>query len=74
MKKNGKPETYTGPHFILEHTLLQPGDIILERGYERHSEIICKQTKSHYSHAMICVGGTIIEATLDGGVFSRVHG
>ncbi len=72
MEKNNTLDNYTGPHFILNHDLLQSGDIILERGYERHSEIICKQTGSRYSHAMIYVGGTIIEATLNGGVFSRI--
>lgn len=63
---------YPGPYFILEHARLLPGDIILERGYETHSDIICRQTGSHYSHAMMYVGGTIIEATMDGGVFSRI--
>lgn len=72
MKENNTSEVYSGPHFILNHDRLQPGDIILERGYERHSELICKHTKSNYSHAMIYVGGTIIEATREGGVFSRI--
>ena len=47
------PNDYAGPYFILRHDSLRPGDIILERGYEMHSDIICKQTGSHYSHAMI---------------------
>nr|WP_314422007.1 YiiX/YebB-like N1pC/P60 family cysteine hydrolase [uncultured Erwinia sp.] len=63
---------YTGPHFILNADYLQPGDIILERGYEWYSKKICEQTGSRYSHAMIFVGGTIIEATRTGGVFSRI--
>ncbi|MBE5221354.1 MULTISPECIES: YiiX/YebB-like N1pC/P60 family cysteine hydrolase [Pectobacterium] len=72
MKKNNKSENYSGPHFILNYDRLEPGDIILERGYSQHSELISKQTNSDYSHAMICVGGTIIEATREGGVFSRI--
>lgn len=57
---------------MLNRRLLQPGDIILERGYEWYSEKIAKHTNSRYSHAMIYVGGTIMEATLKGGVFSRI--
>lgn len=72
MHKNRNSENYSGPHFMLNHELLKPGDIILERGYARHSEIIAKQTGSYYSHAMIYTGETIIEATHDGGVFSRI--
>ncbi|EQA7817246.1 MULTISPECIES: YiiX/YebB-like N1pC/P60 family cysteine hydrolase [Enterobacter] len=59
-------------YFILDTDQLKIGDIILEHGYAKHSDVICSQTGSRYSHAMIYVGGTIIEATLDGGVFSRV--
>lgn len=72
MGKSTSSHEYDGPYFILHHDRLRPGDIILERGYEMHSDIICKNTGSHYSHAMIYVGGTIIEATRDGGVFSRI--
>lgn len=72
MGKNKKLENHTGPYFMLNHDRLQLGDIILERGYARHSAIISKHTNSRYSHAMIYVGGTIIEATQEGGVFSRV--
>lgn len=69
---NKKSEDYSGPHFVLNHDLLQPGDIILERGYAWYSAEIAKHTNSRYSHAMIYVGGTIIEATMDGGVYSRI--
>lgn len=63
---------YTGPEFILNTDKLQIGDIILERGYTKASDIICKTTNSKYSHAMLYVGDSIIEATPDGGVFSRI--
>lgn len=72
MGKFTSSNDYTGPYFILRHDSLRRGDIILERGYEMHSDIICQQTGSYYSHAMIYVGGTVIEATRDGGVFSRI--
>lgn len=72
MKSNDNDDEYSGPYFILDRKLLQPGDIILERGYEWYSEEIAKRTNSRYSHAMIYVGGTIMEATLKGGVFSRI--
>ncbi|MBN4866552.1 MULTISPECIES: YiiX/YebB-like N1pC/P60 family cysteine hydrolase [Providencia] len=58
--------------YILNLNLLEPGDIILERGYNIQSPIISIATGSHYSHAMIYIGNTIIEATLKGGVFSRI--
>lgn len=67
-----KSEIHLSPHFMLNYELLQPGDIILERGYAWYSEKIAKHTNSRYSHAMIYVGGTIIEATRGGGVYSRV--
>lgn len=72
MKNFKDSHDLTISYFILNHEKLQPGDIILERGYGRHSDIISKQTGSHYSHAMINVENTIIEATMAGGVFSRV--
>lgn len=72
MKNNDNDDEYRGPYFILDNKLLQPGDIILERGYEWYSEEIARRTNSRYSHAMIYVGGTIMEATLKGGVFSRI--
>ncbi|HEK0791940.1 TPA: hypothetical protein SMP82_001696 [Proteus mirabilis] len=58
--------------YILDWGKLEVGDIILEHGYALHSSIICKATGSHYSHAMIYVGNTIIEATQKGRVFSKI--
>lgn len=59
-------------YYFLNTYKLQPGDVILERGTGIHSEMIVKKTKGNFSHAMIYVGGTIIEATVQGGVYSRV--
>lgn len=72
MKNQDKTDDYNGTYFMLDRERLRPGDIILERGYEWYSEEITKRTNSNYSHAMIYVGGTIMEATLAGGVFSRI--
>lgn len=58
--------------FVLNISQLKPGDIILEHGYKVHSLAIAAATNSHYSHAMIYVGGTIMEATSHGRVYSRV--
>lgn len=58
--------------YVIDTEKLEIGDIILEHGYEPHSFVICVATKSHYSHAMIFVGNTIIEATREGRVFSKV--
>jgi hypothetical protein len=58
--------------YILNLGVLKPGDIILEHGYKAHSHVIMAVTQSHYSHAMLFEGSTIIEATLAGGVFSKV--
>ncbi|WP_413514407.1 hypothetical protein [Serratia proteamaculans] len=58
--------------YILNLDVLKAGDIILEHGYKTHSLVIMKVTNSHYSHAMLYEGSTIIEATSSGGVFSRV--
>ncbi|ADU69582.1 YiiX/YebB-like N1pC/P60 family cysteine hydrolase [Pantoea sp. At-9b] len=58
--------------YILNLGALMPGDIILEHGYKIHSQAIIKVTKSYYSHAMLYEGSTIIEATSNGGVFSKV--
>lgn len=69
---NNKTNKHSETHFVLDMNQLKPGDIILERGYAKHSEIISKHTNSHYSHAMIYANGTIVEATQNGGVFTRV--
>ncbi|EMZ5852325.1 TPA: hypothetical protein PXR14_003852 [Yersinia enterocolitica] len=58
--------------YILDLSVLKPGDIILEHGYKQHSLLIMKVTGSHYSHAMLYEGSTIIEATSSGGVFSKI--
>ncbi|HAU5054588.1 TPA: hypothetical protein JD053_22205 [Klebsiella michiganensis] len=58
--------------YILNLEALEPGDIILEHGYKLHSLAIMQITGSHYSHAMLYEGSTIIEATSSGGVFSKV--
>ncbi|WP_068871668.1 YiiX/YebB-like N1pC/P60 family cysteine hydrolase [Edwardsiella tarda] len=58
--------------YVLNLEKLKPGDIILEHGYKPHSLAIMKITGSHYSHAMLYIGSTIIEATSSGGVFSKV--
>lgn len=58
--------------YILDFMNLKPGDIVLERQHKTESNIIAKYTKSHYSHAMIYDGTTLMEATMDGGVFSKV--
>lgn len=72
MNQKKKKNEYKGPYFILNHEHLKPGDIILERGYSFNSDVIRHMTNSNYSHAMIYVDGTIIEATPEGGVFSRI--
>lgn len=58
--------------YVLNLEKLKPGDIILEHGYKPHSLAIMEITGSHYSHAMLLVDSTIIEATSSGGVFSKV--
>lgn len=65
-------ETNLRKKYILNLEVLKPGDIILEHGYKLHSSVIMKVTGSHYSHAMLYEGSTIIEATSSGGVFSKV--
>lgn len=57
--------------YILDLSVLMPGDIILEHGYKFHSYVIMEVTDSYYSHAMLYVDSTIIEATNSGGVFSK---
>ncbi|WP_208935396.1 hypothetical protein [Paracidovorax avenae] len=58
--------------YILDFPVLRDGDVILISGQKAHSLVIRSVTKSHYSHAMIFLEGTIFEATLDGSVFTRV--
>lgn len=48
---------------------LKVGDIILMRGTAKHSKIIAKVTKGHYSHAMIALeNGVFLEAITGSGV------
>lgn len=56
--------------FILERSLLRPADIILSRDKTFISLGVQLGTMGRYSHAALYVGGTAIEATID-GVFSK---
>ncbi|WP_261859280.1 YiiX/YebB-like N1pC/P60 family cysteine hydrolase [Photobacterium sanguinicancri] len=42
--------------YLLDRTKLKPGDIILTRSNEKNSSLICKITKSDFSHAILHVG------------------
>jgi hypothetical protein len=56
-----------GKKYIIDFEKLLPGDIILESGKKLHSKAIQKYTKSHYSHAMICLHkSSLFHATTDG--------
>ena len=73
--KNNAGRTYADAlvnRFVLDMSKLKDGDVIVEHGYSTYSPIIEEVTKCYYTHAMIYLEGTIIEATSDGGVFSRV--
>ena len=72
MNEQSTPTNTGHGRFVLNISQLKPGDIILEHGYKVHSIAIAAATKSHYSHAMLYVGGTIMEATSHGRVYSRV--
>ena len=63
---------YEDKGFVLDLSKLQDGDIIIEHGYSKFSPIIQVATDCYYTHAMIYLETTIIEATGDGGVFSRI--
>ncbi len=59
--------------FIINHSQLEIGDVILERkdqgnkGEVRESRIIRQKTESNYSHAMLYVGGaSVIESNVEG--------
>jgi uncharacterized protein YycO len=69
-KKINMNDNSSTQKYILNYQELKIGDIILESGKKIHSKMIQNHTKSHYSHAMICVDhNSIIHATLK-GVFS----
>lgn len=42
--------------YLLDRTKLRAGDIILTRSNEKNSSLICKLTKSDFSHAILYVG------------------
>jgi len=42
--------------YLLDRTKLKAGDIILTRSNEKNSTLICKVTKSNFSHAILYVG------------------
>ncbi|HCJ6665269.1 TPA: hypothetical protein NU803_004682 [Citrobacter freundii] len=65
-------EKYSNKGYILDLSKLEDGDVILEHGYSKVSPIIELATNCYYTHAMIYLEDTLIEATGDGGVFSRV--
>lgn len=65
-------DKYENEGYVLDMSKLKDGDIILEHGYSKYSPIIETVTNCYYTHAMIYLEDTIIEATGDGGVFSRV--
>ena len=56
--------------FLVDQQQLEVGDVILSSGYKLHSKAIQIGTQSQYSHAGIWVGGTMIEAVMD-GVYSK---
>lgn len=65
-------EKYSNKGYILDLSKLEDGDVVLEHGYSKVSPIIELATNCYYTHAMIYLEDTLIEATGDGGVFSRV--
>ncbi|CAH6852205.1 conserved hypothetical protein [Vibrio chagasii] len=42
--------------YLFDRTKLKPGDIILTRSNEKNSSLICRITKSDFSHAILYVG------------------
>lgn len=62
--------------YIVDYNKLLPGDIVLSAERALPSKAIRAATAARYSHAAVWVGGSLIQATLD-GVFSanpqRVH-
>ena len=56
--------------YVIDHTKLKPCDIILTSDKTFTSKGIRLATLGRYSHAALYVGGTTIEATLN-GVFSK---
>lgn len=56
--------------YIIDTDKLERGDIVLTAETSKQSKGVRLATFGHYSHAAIWVGGTMIEATLQ-GVFSK---
>ena len=53
--------------YLLDRTKLKQGDIILTRSNKKNSRLICKITKSDYSHAILYAGETsYIHSDIDG--------
>jgi len=53
--------------YLLDRTKLKSGDIILTRSNKKNSKLICKITKSDFSHAILYVGeASYIHSDLDG--------
>jgi hypothetical protein len=53
--------------FLLDRTKLKKGDILLTRSNKKNSKLICKITKSDFSHAILYVGETsYIHSDVDG--------
>ncbi len=62
--------------YIVDYSNLLPGDIVLSAERALPSKAIRAATASRYSHAAIWIGGSLIQATLDGVLSAnpqRVH-
>ena len=59
-----------GKKYIMNYLDLLPGDIILESGKKAHSKAIQIYTKSHYSHAMICLTSRSLFHAQSQGIFT----
>ncbi|WP_066408246.1 YiiX/YebB-like N1pC/P60 family cysteine hydrolase [Aliarcobacter skirrowii] len=59
-----------GKKYIINYEYLLRGDIILQSGKKIHSKVIQKHTKSHYSHAMICLTKTSLFHAQTEGIFT----
>ena len=59
-----------GKKYIMNYQDLLPGDIILESGKKIHSKVIQIYTKSHYSHAMICLTSRSLFHAQSQGIFT----
>lgn len=57
--------------YILDLNKVQQGDIVISSGTSFGAQVIKLGTWSKDTHAMLCVGHTMIHAIPDGGVFSK---